>query len=156
MTSFFIEWTAPEFSYRHKGVSWYWISITLAVLIVGFSIWEKNFFFGVFVVIAEILVLTWANQEPREVSFDLNERGLEIDKLKFYAIADFQNFSIEDAFDPDWPDIYFEFKSKIKPVLKIKVPGDKLVEIQKNLKTMLPQIPHERTLMEAIEQIIGF
>jgi len=156
MAPFKIEWEAPEFSYRQKNLSWYWLSIIASVVIIGFSIWQKNFLFGFFVVIAEVLVLTWSSRQPREIAFELSDRGLEIDKLTLHAYADFENFSIETDFDPDWPDIYLVFKSKIKPTLRIKAPKDRLAEIQKAFSSALPQAKHERTLMEAVERIIGF
>ncbi|MDP3892652.1 hypothetical protein, partial [Nocardioides sp.] len=71
MEQFNIEWRAPEFYYREKGVSWYWLSIIAAIVILSVSVWQKNFLFAVFVVIAEILMLVWAGRKPREISFSL-------------------------------------------------------------------------------------
>ena len=60
-----IQWHAPEFEYRAKTMSWYWLSILLAVVILALAVWQKNFLFGIFVIVAEILILVWANREPR-------------------------------------------------------------------------------------------
>ena len=76
MEKIVIEWKAPEFEYREKDVSWYWLSIIAAVVILGAAVWQKNFLFAVFVVIAEILMLVWAGRKPREITFSLNEKGL--------------------------------------------------------------------------------
>ena len=73
-----IAWEAPEFEYRHKDISWYWISIIVAVVCIGFAAWQKNFLFGFFVLVAEILILAWANQQPAIFNFRLTEKGLFI------------------------------------------------------------------------------
>lgn len=64
MTSFEIKWQAPEYEYREKTVSWYWISIVVAALVIAFSVWQKNFLFGFFIVIAEMLFIVWGNRTP--------------------------------------------------------------------------------------------
>ena len=69
MALFETTWKAPEFQYRSKGVSWYWMSIIIAVAIIAFAIWEHNFLFGIFIVIAEILLITWGNEAPRTIDF---------------------------------------------------------------------------------------
>ena len=46
MAKFETTWEAPEFEYREKEVSWYWISIIAAALIIAFSVWEKDFLFA--------------------------------------------------------------------------------------------------------------
>ncbi len=62
MATFEINWEAPEFEYREKDVSWYWISIIAAAAIIAFSVWQRNFLFGFFIVIAEMLVIDGAGE----------------------------------------------------------------------------------------------
>ncbi|MBU6500339.1 MAG: hypothetical protein KGJ89_00720 [Patescibacteria group bacterium] len=156
MAQFEIKWTAPEFPFREKGVSWYWISIIVAVIILGISIWQKNFLFGFFIVIAEILVLTWANREPQLVEFVINEKGLSIGENKFTAYTTMESFSVEANADKEWPDIFFQFHRRLRPILKIRVPHDRLTEIQKSLKAVLPQTEHETSFLDTLEELIGF
>ena len=47
-----IVWQIPEYEYRSKDVSWYWISLIAAIVLFAFAIWQKNFLFAIFVVIA--------------------------------------------------------------------------------------------------------
>src|SRR5580700_3929311 len=94
--AFEIKWQAPEYEFQEKGVSWYWLSIIAAALIVGFSVWEKNFLFGLFIVIAEILFIVWGNQQPRLVSFVMNESGLEIGTTKKYQWKEFASVGVDD------------------------------------------------------------
>ena len=73
---FEVVWDAPEFEYREKGISWYWLSIIAAACIIAFAAWFRNFLFGFFIVIAEILFIVWGNRQPRTVEFKLDDSGI--------------------------------------------------------------------------------
>lgn len=156
MASFEIKWQAPEFEYRPKGVSWYWVSIIVAVIILAIAVWQKNFLFGFFVILAEVLLLTWANREPQLVNFILTEKGLSVGDRKFHAFADVESFSTDTHEGADWPDLFFEFRRRLKPLLKVKIPKGRAAEIEKSLKTILQQTEHEHSLLDTIEELIGF
>src|SRR3990167_8463140 len=56
MADFELSWEAPEFEFREKTVSWYWVTIIGAVLILALAVWQRNFLFGVFILMAEALI----------------------------------------------------------------------------------------------------
>ncbi len=150
-----IKWEAPEFEERPKGVSWYWLSIIIAAIVLGASIWQKNFLFGFFVVVAEMLVITWGNKEPGMVTFLLDDKGISIGKYKKYSYTELENFSIEES-DGEWKNIFLHFKSRFKPSLKIKAPANKIEEIKADLSSIVPEADHEPSLMDSMEEFIGF
>src|SRR3990167_3564751 len=100
-------WVAPEFEYRRKNVSWYWISIIIAVICIGFAAWQKNFLFGIFVLVAEILILAWGNQKPAMFSFRLTEKGLYIGDRKFFPYTEIESFSRHNTDESDYENIVF-------------------------------------------------
>ena len=73
-----IEWEAPEFEYHEKDPLWYWGSMIIAVIILGIAIWQKNFLFATFIVVAEILLMTIGGKQPRLIRFRIDDRGFEI------------------------------------------------------------------------------
>jgi hypothetical protein len=153
---FHIAWEAPEFEYREKDVSWYWISIIVASIIVAFAVWQKNFLFGFFIVIAEILFVLWGNEMPRAVAFSITEKGVDIDSgRKFYPLTQFESYSVF-PLDDDWVELIFLFRAKVKTPLKIIFPEASLEELHKNLKTTLKEVEHQPTLLDSIERLIGF
>jgi hypothetical protein len=156
MSPFEITWEAPEFDYRPKDVSWYWISIIVAIVILGLAIWQRNFLFGFFIVIAEIMVLIWGSREPEMVKFKLTEKGIFVGEVKFHAYEEIARFSLYDGYDENWPNLYLEFRSRLRPTLKIKLPKNRLAEIQKTLKLFLPQTEHQPSLLEALEELTKF
>lgn len=155
MPKFEIAWDAPEFEYREKDVSWYWVSIIVAAAIIAFAVWFRNFLFGFFMVVAEILLIVWGNRAPRRVAFSVSDEGVAIDNRKFYEFKEFESWSA-DIVNPDWHEMFFNFRSRIKPPLKILVPTDELTELRAALKTILKEVEHESSLLDSIEKFLRF
>jgi hypothetical protein len=155
MAAFEIKWQAPEYEYHEKGISWYWISIIAAALVVAFSVWQKNFLFGLFVVIAEILFIIWGNRTPRLVSFIINEAELTIGGEKAYPFKNFESISV-DAMGNGWAELIFIYRAKLKTPFKVLFPENRLAELRSNMRTILKEVSYEPTLLDAIEKLLRF
>ncbi|HEX4104204.1 MAG TPA: hypothetical protein VHZ04_01865 [Candidatus Paceibacterota bacterium] len=155
MASFEIKWEAPEFEYREKGVSWYWLSIIIAAIIVAFSVWEKNFLFGLFIVLAEVLFIVWGNRTPRMISFTANETSITIDDIRSYSFRNFETMSVDTPAD-GFAEMVFVFRARFKTPLKILFPAEHLAAFRANTKTILKEVPYEPTLLDSIEKLLRF
>ena len=156
MTPFEIGWESREFEYRPKDVSWYWVSIIIAVLLVAFSVWQRNFLFGVFILIAEILILVWGNRKPRSVACLLNEKGLAIGDEKVYIYEEIENFSAREDLGDAWAEVSLHFKKRLKPKFTVSVPKEKLEDVRKTLRMFLEEIPAESSLLDIFERFLRF
>ena len=150
-----MKWEAPEFEYREKEVSWYWISIIVAALIIAFSVWQKDFLFGFFIVVAEMLFIVWGNKVPRVVLFTLTDAALDIGGFKTYSMKEFESWSA-DTDAGEWADVIFYFRSRVKTPLAVMVPSEKVGELRTNLKGVLKEIDHDPTLVDSIEKFLRF
>ena len=155
MASFTVTWQAPEFQYREKDVSWYWISIIVVAAIIAFAIWQRNFLFGVFMIIAEILLIVWANAVPKVFDFTLSENGLQIGEAKDYRISLFESFSVN-RLNEEWTELFFTFKAKLRTPAKVLIPTEKVDELRKNLRPILREVDYDPSLIDSLEKIIGF
>ncbi len=156
MEKFEISWDAPEFEYREKDVSWYWLSIIAAAIIVAFAVWQKNFLFGLFVVIAEILLIIWGNRLPRTVSFSMTESGLTIGAEKKYAFKEFEKMSVNEDTIEGWVELIFVLRERFKAPLIILFPEDRLPDLRLHSKTILKEVPHDPSLIDSIEKLSRF
>jgi hypothetical protein len=147
MAKFEITWEAPEFEYREKEVSWYWISIIVASLIVAFSVWQRNFLFGFFIV--------WGNRIPRITTFTLSDSEIKLDHYKTYSLKEFESWSVN-IDGGEWVELAFYFRSKLRTPLIIIAPEEKLIEVRTSLKGILKEIEHEMTLVDSIEKFLRF
>ena len=155
MPPFEIHWSAPEFEYREKDVAWYWVSIIIASLLIAFAAWERNFLFGVFVVIGEMLLVVWGNRSPRIVNFTLTQKGLLIESDKLHPMHTLESFGADDL-DDAWTEIIFSFKAKLKTPIRIIVGKDTLEEIRKKLAPFVKEVAHEPSFIDSLEKIIRF
>ncbi len=155
MVPFQMTWEAPEYEYREKGPSWYWSSIIVAALCVAFAVWQRNFLFGFFVIVAEILFIIWGNRAPRTVSFMLTETNFVIGNEKNRLLKEFETMSI-DPLGTDWNEIVFTFHAKLKTPFKILVPESRIAEFRDRMKTLVKEVPHEPTFLDAIEKLLRF
>ena len=151
-----LSWSAPEFEHREKTVGWYWISIILSLLLLAAAFWMKNFLFGFFIIAAETLMLIWANKKPRMVEFSIRPKSLTVDGTKFYSYAEIQSFAIDDEIEGAWRSVTIEFKKKIRSALVITIPDELAPRFREILRPVIQEVPFERSLIEAIQRILGF
>ncbi|MBI4085939.1 MAG: hypothetical protein HY433_01700 [Candidatus Liptonbacteria bacterium] len=153
---FEIAWQAPEFEYYEKDISWYWLSVIIAVVVLSAAVWQKNFLFAAFIIFAEILILVWAGQKPKTVEFKLDERGLTIGNRKFYPYAEMTGFSADENNEDEWRDFIFRFQRRLQPTLKVKTPKNRFGEIEKALAPIVKKIEFEESFLETLERFLGF
>jgi len=154
MTPFEVKWDAPEFEYREKSVGWYWMSIIIAVLVLAVAMWQRNFLFGFFVVVAELLVLVWGSRAPRTLTFTVTEKGLTIDGRRFYPWNDIENFGVDE--EAELPGIVLRSHRRFLPMVRIHVPKDRLANVRENLRRGAAEVAYEATLTEALDRFFRF
>jgi hypothetical protein len=150
-----MSWTAPEFAYRERDVSWYWISIIIAAAMVAFAVWQRDFLFGLFVVVAEMLAIVWANRTPRMIAFTLTERDFVVGEQKHYLVNDFETFSIDDA-DDIFVGLILHPKGKLRTPVFVFLPATDVPAVRKNFTGILREIEYQPTFIDSLEKIIGF
>ncbi len=153
-----LHWTAPEFEHHEKTVSWYWLTIIAAVLAIGFAVWQKNFLFGIFVVLAEMLILIWANKQPRIIRFSITERGFVVDDDRTYHFQEIKNFSIDQAHpdDAEHTELTLHLKNHIRPAMHVRIPVGEMANIKKLMGLKVRETPFELSLTEALEKFFRF
>ncbi|MEK7212733.1 MAG: hypothetical protein AAB686_03580 [Patescibacteria group bacterium] len=151
-----IKWSAPEFEYRHKEASWYWTSIIITLLVLAVAIWQKNFLFGFFVVIAEVLIIVWGNRQPRMIDFLLNDKGFTVDGKKFYSWSQLGSFSTEESDSSEWADVILNFGQSFRPAAKAYLPKTRFQEIRARLGQFLSETERRESLVDSLQKFLGF
>ncbi len=155
MINFEMTWDAPEFHHHERGVSWYWISILISAGMIAFAVWQRNFLFGFFILMAEVLSIIWGSRTPRIISFFLSEKELVVNQLKHYPISKFESFSVNQL-DEMSSEIFLQPKGKLETTVMVIIPSERLEEATANLKLVLRQIEYQATIVDSLEKIIGF
>ncbi|MGB9608922.1 MAG: hypothetical protein ACPL3E_00940 [Minisyncoccia bacterium] len=152
-----IQWQAPEYEHYPKSIFWFWMTILIAVLLLIFSILQKNFLFGIFVIIAEVLILIWAGFNPKILNFKITNDGLYAGEHNFYEFNNISNFSLAPSIMPDLTIIKINFKNKFKFNTTILAP-DSLIEDIKNIfaQKNIPEIEYEEHFIDSLQKILRF
>jgi len=150
-----IVWVAPEFKISEKKPLWYWISIVIAIFLLGAAVWQQNFLFGIFIVIGEILIIIWGNKEPRAIEFRLTEHHLTIFGNLHYHLSDIEHFSIDEN-ENEWANVSVRFHRALRPNLKFMTPQEHTSAIRERFGQYAPHVPWEDSFIDSLEKFLGF
>lgn len=78
-----LSWHAFEFEHKQKTPDWYWAVSLISVCIIATSVFYQNYLFSVFIFLASIILLFKANQTPKILTCEINNRGIVLDKYLF-------------------------------------------------------------------------
>lgn len=156
MIPFNIKWQAPEFEYHPKSPVWYWGTVIVALGLIASAFWMRDFLFGVFIIIAEILILIWSSKEPRDINFTLTERGLNIENHKMYYVRDIESFTGFEDWSEEWSTIVLDIKGHIKPSIHVHIPRERFAEIESAMASMLPMKNDDPSFLDTLERYLGF
>jgi len=142
-SSYMISWESPEFHYHDKDEAWPAIVVLVGAAVAGFSLWQHNFLFFVFSLIATGLVLVWGRRRPRIFVFSLGKSGVHIDG-RLYPYRDFDGFAIgEDV-------LQLSTKSPLRPRFTLIMPDEKVDKVREYLLAFLPEIEYDESFIEAL------
>jgi len=157
-----VEWQAPEFEYQPKDVSWYWLSLMVAVILLALAIWQKNFLFAVFVIIAWLVVVYSTRRFPPVRNFKINEKGIEIilskqagANNKFYPYDEIWGFDIH-AVSERYKELVLKLKSRFSPYIKINIPADNEEKIKSFLLKHISKEEYNDSLVDSFSKLIRF
>ena len=151
-----ISWKAPEFEHHEKEVMWSWISIMFAVIILTVAILGKNFLFAIFIIIAEMLILIWAHREPREITFEIDEKNIIIAEHEKHALKLLDHFGFVDINEED---AYIELGlafNKFRPMIRILIPRELRKPVEQKLKLFGRRVDMEPTIVDSLQRIVRF
>lgn len=144
-----ISWMAPEFHYHEKDEAWPVFAALLGAVFAGYALWQHNFLFFVFIIIATGLVIVWGGRRPRHFEFELNEAGIVIDgTMRRYR--EFRSFALsEDS-------LHLIPKSSVRPRLEVIVPASREREIREYLLDFLHETEYTESFVEALGHWLRF
>ncbi len=138
-----IAWEVPEYETHERSRNWYVGAIAVAALLLVFAALTKNFLFAGIIIIAALVIILTDGKEPAKVRVSLTDEGVEVGR-KFFDYDEIKDFSIVYKPKQGVKNLYFEFKTVVKPRLSIPLfDRDPLVIREKLLKYLQEDL--ERT-----------
>lgn len=149
-----IIWKAAEYEHAPKDVSWYWLIGSGAFFLLLLALWQKNFFFAVFIILAAFLVIGFGKRRPQIIDFKVNDEGIEIGK-KFIAYEGLEHFAVRSR--PEHLDeIILKKKTAINPFVHVPIDSKLGEKVRALLLEKLPQEEHQESLVDLFSEWLGF
>lgn len=150
-----IEWRAAEFQYVPKGIGWYWLVGGCAAVLILFALYQKNFFFGIFIVLAGTMVIFFGGRKPRVFNFRIGEEGIDISGKVSYDYERLDGFAILEK-PGRLDEIVLKKKTAVNPYVRIPIDDQTMIRAREILKDKLPEIEYQETFLEIVSDWFGF
>lgn len=150
-----ISWRAAEYEHFEKGGGWYLMVGGAALILLLIALWQKNFFFGIFILIAGILVIVLANRKPGVLDFKLTEKGCEIGRGIFYEYGQLDNFSLHNR-PGRLDEMVIKKKTTFNPFVKIPIDSQTAEKARIFLVQKLPEVEYKDSFLDVLTDFLGF
>ncbi|MCH7492634.1 hypothetical protein IID19_03545 [Patescibacteria group bacterium] len=131
-------WDFPEFVKYQRTLGWYIITSVVVLAFILFGIFTQNYLFIVLIAIFIIIYVMRSRREPIKLNVSLTEDGIEIGTETFYKWKDIKSFWIIYE-PPEVKNLYFDFKTGIRPSISISLESQNPVNIRKKLLEFLTE-----------------
>jgi len=149
-----ISWRAAEYDHVEKGLYWYLAVGGVSLLLLAFALWQKNFFFGIFIVIAGIMLIALGNRRPDVLDFKLTEKGFDDGRGSFYEYEQLDHFSVRNRLGR-LDELMLKKKSAFNPFLRIPIDSKTAGEARIFLAQKLTEVEYEPTILDALVDLFG-
>lgn len=150
-----ISWRAAEFHYIEKDYLWYVGVIAVGAVLIISSLWQHNFFFAVFLIIATILVVEFGKRRPEILEYELNDNGVVIDGILYAQYRNIISFHIRKRFGY-LDELILHRNSKIRPFLHLPIDDKLAIKARDFLLNYIPEDDHEQSFADIIAERLGF
>jgi hypothetical protein len=149
-----LEWTALEYEEKERGNDWFW---ALGVIVVASSVTSfiySNYFFGLLLIIAGILLVIFAVKKPDLVFYELNEKGLKI-RNRLFPYENIKSFWIKR--EGEKPMLFIKSERLFMPIISMPINPNHIEEIKNAMlsKNVLEEEIKEH-VSEKIMDSLGF
>ncbi|MBI2406274.1 MAG: hypothetical protein HYZ07_02185 [Candidatus Harrisonbacteria bacterium] len=153
-----ISWQAHEFEYHHKETGWYYLVVIATIVLVALAIWQRNYIFAIFLVVAAAMVLYWGHERPGIVTITVTGEGVRPNQFKFIPMRELLGFAIKESgqHDPEWGSILLRSKHRFSPYVKIPIPRGKVAQARDILLDHLEEFPYDESLIDEVLRWLKF
>ena len=149
--NFLINWSFPELEKPERSKRWYIWTTLIGLLLLVFAVVSQNFLFGLIIILVAIILFAYHHKEIENVEFAILDDGIIVGE-KFFRFSEIKNFWI--IYEPPYvKNLYFEFKSSIKPRLTIPLNDINPVKVREILLEFLEEDISKET--EPLSESIG-
>lgn len=148
-------WKAAEFHHHSRGPLWYFLVVFIAVLLSATAFLKGNFFFGVFIVLAMIVMFSLGRKRPRVIDFRINNKGVAIGDEIFYPYDELEGFSLLEHHHK-LNEIILHRKTSLAPIVRVPIDSQLMIKAKMMLSKHLKEVKYEESLIDIFADLLKF
>ncbi len=149
-----ISWETPEYPAYQKSTDWYWWVGLVAVVLLGFAVWQRSFLFGVFILIAWFTTMLYAVRPPKTIRVAVTESGIAVEDT-LYPWNNIKSFWIFYR-PPLIRDLSLESKKTVMPYIKIPLGETDPQQIKKIISAFIPEVEQKESVIDNLSHLARF
>lgn len=131
-------WEVPEYDRPERNKAWYIIAAAIALAIIIYAVWDKNYIFALFILIAAVILMVFDRREAPLLKVKIDGKGLAVGSSA-YEYTELKDFFIIYRPQEDIKNLYFHFKSAVRHRLSIPLFKTDPILIRNFLRRYLPE-----------------
>lgn len=149
-----ISWKIKIRDDKERGDGFYLVALALMTLLLIFAVWQKNFLFGIFVILATGVVLFLSTQQAETHSFKLTDTELIIDDDRHISYDKQSHFDIVEYHEQEY-ELFFVSKERFRSTVRVRIWKNDKEDIEALLKTKLPKKKIEPSFLDLFSKLLG-
>ena len=149
-----ISWQTLEYTYYPKSNDWYWSVGIIAVGLFIVAYIQRNFLFGVLVLLGGFSVLLYGARQPKKIEVTITGQGIQIDD-RLFPHEELKSFWV--FYMPgDVKELSLKLEKTLAPYLRIPLGDANPSDIRTFLLNYLPEKKQEDSLIDALMRYLQF
>jgi hypothetical protein len=149
-----MEWRAFEYTEKERSTDWFWAFGIIAVSSAVIAILYKDYLFGIFIILAAIILGFMAIRKPELETFRITPKALELGN-DTYAYTTLKSFHILEKDNEESVLLVMSTRAVI-PLIPIPLGDASPSEVRETLRHYLPEDRHEEPTAHKIMDYLGF
>ena len=148
-----ISWNTKEYEEKDRHPDWHWYAGLVAVLAAVIAFFVKDIFFGIFLLIAGVVVIIYAKKKPEELHVELNADGVSINNA-LIPYKDIRQFWLDETGKQD--KLLLLVRANFVPLLSLPLEGVRALDVRALLAGRAPEVEMHESASVKIFDRLGF
>ena len=149
-----LKWQAPEYHHYQRSTDWFWAVGIITICIVVLAFIFNNALFGILVLLAAIILISYVLRAPQDVEYEISNRGVIIGK-DLHPYLTLEAFWIETRNVVE-PKIILKSKKAIMPYIIIPLHEDSVDDVAQVLRQFIEEKELAEPASHKVMEYLGF
>lgn len=153
-----ISWQAHEFEYHQKDIGWYYLVAIAGIIFVAVALWQQNYLFAAFLIIASGMLIYWGTARPGVMTITIADTGVKPNQFRFVPMTELLGFAIHEdgQRDVEWGIMLLRSKHRFAPYIKLPIPRGKMKQVRALLHNHLDEFEYDESLIDEMLRWLKF